>query len=239
MNRADAAHVPQKTATRLSGTSCRIARTSRWRFGSGYTARRGTWRGGLGVTRHLEMMLPTVLTANADRHILPPTGLFGGGTGAVNRFSIIRDGENRTFKQWFDIPSPSKFSNMATRAGDILTVTQGGGGGYGDPLLRDPALVAADVLDGYVSLEHARTDYGVILDPETRQVDASATEREREERQPQNGSATTPQHGRNETQMRPKVREVWVLEVHRATVGSGRSPLPAHWRKPLTSRHRC
>jgi N-methylhydantoinase B/oxoprolinase/acetone carboxylase alpha subunit len=145
----------------------------------------GKWRGGLGTTRHLELTLPTLITANADRHVMPPTGLFGGGAGAVNRFSIIRDGQDRTFKEWFGIPSSSKFSNMPTRVGDILAVTQGGGGGYGNPLERDPALVVADVLDGYVSFEHAQTDYGVILDLATKKVDDLATERERAARKHQ------------------------------------------------------
>jgi N-methylhydantoinase B/oxoprolinase/acetone carboxylase alpha subunit len=145
----------------------------------------GTWRGGLGTTRHLELTLPATLTANADRHVLPPTGLFGGGTGSVNRFSIIRDGRDKTFKEWFNIPSSSKFSNMPTRVGDVLAVTQGGGGGYGDPLKRDPDLVAADVIDGYVSVQRARTDYGVIVDLDARRVDVAATVREREERKRQ------------------------------------------------------
>jgi N-methylhydantoinase B len=129
-------------------------------------------------------MLPTTLTANADRHVLPPTGLFGGGTGAVNRFSIIRDSRDKTFKEWFKIPSPSKFSNIRTRVGDVLAVTQGGGGGYGDPLERDPHRVAADVIDGYVSQRRARVDYGVILDS-ARKVNAAATARERAKRKRQ------------------------------------------------------
>jgi N-methylhydantoinase B/oxoprolinase/acetone carboxylase alpha subunit len=145
----------------------------------------GKWRGGLGTTRHLELTEPTLITANADRHVLPPPGLFGGGPGAVNRFSIIRNGQDQTFKEWFGIPSTSKFSNMSTCVDDVLAVTQGGGGGYGDPLERDSALVAADVLDGYVSLERARSDYGVIIDPVTRKVDASTTERERAARKHQ------------------------------------------------------
>jgi N-methylhydantoinase B/oxoprolinase/acetone carboxylase alpha subunit len=142
----------------------------------------GTWRGGLGTTRHLELTLPTVLTAIADRHVLPPTGSFGGGPGLHNRFSIIREGRDRTIKDWFNIPSPSKFANLPTRVGDVLTVTQGGGGGYGDPLKRDPLLVSADVLNGYVSAERARADYGVVFESNTLRVDAAATERERRAR---------------------------------------------------------
>ena len=130
----------------------------------------------------MELTLPTALTANADRHVLPPSGLFGGGSGSVNRFSIIRDGQDRTFKEWFGIPSPSKFSNMQAQVGDVLAVTQGGGGGYGDPLERDPDLVAADVIDGYVSPERALTDYGVVMDLAGRKADLAATARERDSR---------------------------------------------------------
>jgi N-methylhydantoinase B len=142
----------------------------------------GKWRGGLGVTRHLEMLRPTVLTANADRHVLPPPGFFGGRDGTVNRFSILRGSQDRTFKEWFGTPSTSKFSNMQAQVGDVLAVTQGGGGGYGDPLERAPERVASDVRDGYVSYELARRDYGVVIDPSIGQVDALATERERGER---------------------------------------------------------
>ena len=139
----------------------------------------GAWRGGLGTTRHLELTLPTQITANADRHVTPPPGLFGGGSGAVNRFGVIRDRKDQTFKEWFGIPSSSKFSNMPLRAGDVLVVEQGGGGGYGDPLTRDPALVAADVRDEYVSLLHALRDYGVVFNDDGRTIDVLGTERER------------------------------------------------------------
>jgi N-methylhydantoinase B len=153
----------------------------------------GKWRGGLGVTRHLELLLPTVLTANADRHVLPPPGLFGGCEGMVNRFSIIRDGQDRTFKEWFGTPSRSKFSNVQAAVGDVLAVTQGGGGGYGDPLERDPALVARDLRDEYVSPERARTDYGVAVDPVKFEVDPLVTNQVRLElratRRPQGASS--------------------------------------------------
>ncbi|MFC7649751.1 hypothetical protein ACFQX6_62445 [Streptosporangium lutulentum] len=49
------------------------------------------------------------------------------------------------------------------RAGEVVRVRTTGGGGWGSPLDRDPALVAADVRDGKVSAEGARDDYGVIL----------------------------------------------------------------------------
>jgi N-methylhydantoinase B len=55
----------------------------------------------------------------------------------------------------------------------------GGGGGYGDPFTRDPARVAADVRNGFVSVESALRDYGVVVDPDTHEVDEAATGRHR------------------------------------------------------------
>jgi N-methylhydantoinase B len=49
------------------------------------------------------------------------------------------------------------------------------GGGYGDPLDRDPELVLGDFVDGYVSLSGAREDYGVVINPETHTIDTNAT----------------------------------------------------------------
>ena len=57
----------------------------------------------------------------------------------------------------------------------------GGGGGYGPPLERDPEAVLNDVLDGYVSLEAARRDYGVVLEGGGTEVDAEATAALRQE----------------------------------------------------------
>ena len=50
-----------------------------------------------------------------------------------------------------------------------------GGGGYGDPLERDPELIENDVADGYVSMESAGNDYGVVINPETMNVDTDKT----------------------------------------------------------------
>lgn len=63
--------------------------------------------------------------------------------------------------------------------GDILVNATGGGGGWGDPFERDPAAVATDVRNGFVSLERAATDYGVVIDPTTGAVDEVATEAQR------------------------------------------------------------
>ena len=52
-------------------------------------------------------------------------------------------------------------------SGSVVELRTGGGGGFGNPLERDPGRVQNDVRDGYVSLEAAERDYGVVLDPET------------------------------------------------------------------------
>jgi N-methylhydantoinase B len=56
-----------------------------------------------------------------------------------------------------------------------------GGGGFNSPLLRDPRRVLEDVRQGYVSIERAAADYGVIIDPDTETVDETATRNRRQE----------------------------------------------------------
>ncbi len=67
-----------------------------------------------------------------------------------------------------------RFAHIALEPGDRVRVVTGAGGGYGDPLEREPALVLADVLDGYVTAEQARSVYGVAID-ETWAVDEEET----------------------------------------------------------------
>ncbi|HID61527.1 MAG TPA: hypothetical protein EYP49_02095 [Anaerolineae bacterium] len=60
-------------------------------------------------------------------------------------------------------------------AGDVVSLRLPGAGGYGDPLERDPDLLLADVRDGKVTLESARRDYKVVIDPQTLTIDEAAT----------------------------------------------------------------
>jgi N-methylhydantoinase B len=68
------------------------------------------------------------------------------------------------------------------RNGDIIQFHSAGGGGYGDPLEREPDAVVADVFNGYVSIDRALEDYGVAIDPVTMKADLKETERIRAER---------------------------------------------------------
>ena len=65
--------------------------------------------------------------------------------------------------------------------GDLVSIRVSGSGGYGDPLTRDPALVASDVALDYVTTERAREAYGVVVD-ETGRVDPAATASLRKEK---------------------------------------------------------
>jgi N-methylhydantoinase B len=67
------------------------------------------------------------------------------------------------------------------RPGDRITIDAAGGGGYGNPLDRDPEMVERDVIEGYVSIENARGDYGVVVRPETMKIDGEATRKLRDE----------------------------------------------------------
>jgi N-methylhydantoinase B len=59
--------------------------------------------------------------------------------------------------------------------GDVVSFQQSGAGGYGPPWERDPRAVLQDVIEDYVSIEGARRDYGVVIDPATLTVDEAAT----------------------------------------------------------------
>ena len=65
---------------------------------------------------------------------------------------------------------------MPLEFGDTVTCLMAAGGGYGDPLLRDPMAVSQDVRYGYVSVQGARNDYGVVIDPDNLNVDFTRTE---------------------------------------------------------------
>ena len=79
----------------------------------------------------------------------------------------------------------AKVSVLSLKPGDAFVIHSGGGGGFGSPLERLVAEVREDVRLGYVSLRAARDYYGVVLDPETLEVDEEATARRRAWLQPE------------------------------------------------------
>jgi N-methylhydantoinase B len=129
----------------------------------------GRWRGGLGLTRAVRILAAdTRLSVLAEKAVLPPFGVCGGGAGATNRFWLQRDGQAIA-----PSPLPGKVSAFPIERDDVLMMESSGGGGFGDPLERDPARVVADLAEGYITPAAAEAVYGVVLRRGT--VDAAAT----------------------------------------------------------------
>lgn len=106
-----------------------------------------------------------------------PWGLNGGKQPKVGNYSIIYHGTGKEMVH--------SRTGEHLDAGDMCSNLTNGGGGFGDPLERDPKLVREDVIDGYVSIKGARENYGVVIDPQTLNVDFEATKRLRKEESPQ------------------------------------------------------
>jgi N-methylhydantoinase B len=134
----------------------------------------GTFRGGLGLRRDLRLLGGGgALSVLTDKCRMPPVGVHGGANGAANNFVVVRDGAVVE-----PSPIPGKVSAFPLRRGDIVRYETAGGGGYGDPLLRDPDRVAGDVRLGYLTPHMADIRYGVVLGPDGA-VDGAATARRR------------------------------------------------------------
>jgi N-methylhydantoinase B len=128
----------------------------------------GTYRGGLGYAATCRGLGgPVTLSHRRDRHVFRPWGLQGGLPAPACRTVVVRrDGRTEEL--------PSKILTHLDE-GDVLHFYTTGGGGYGDPMNRDPEKVLADVLDRRVSKEAARRDYGVVIDAVACRVDREAT----------------------------------------------------------------
>lgn len=129
----------------------------------------GEHRGGFGLVRDLELTADCVISTCLDRAVVPPFGLLGGDDGACNAMYVKRAGED-TFA-----PLPSRESNMSLTAGDVVRIETAIGGGFGDPLDRDPQLVAEDVREEHLPGPGAALEvYGVVLEDDGT-VDTAAT----------------------------------------------------------------
>ncbi|GAA3466937.1 hydantoinase B/oxoprolinase family protein [Nonomuraea roseola] len=127
----------------------------------------GLFRGGLGYDKHIRMLGDASYMSIADRSILSCWGVNGGRAGRP--FTVSVAGQEME----------GLVDDHPVRAGEVIRIRTTGGGGWGSPYERDPERVAADVRDGKVSVEGARTDYGVVFEegagPEGFRVDVPAT----------------------------------------------------------------
>jgi N-methylhydantoinase B len=153
-------------------------RMERYEFDTSYPAGAGRHRGGLGVIKEYRILNPSggYVTATFGRHHRPPWGVAGGGDGSPNRIEIVPNGQ--------DAPSiqTGTLARQPLKCGDLVRFITATGGGWGDPLARDPQQVADDVKNGYISIETALRSYGVVIDSASLAVDVAATARVRQER---------------------------------------------------------
>jgi N-methylhydantoinase B len=116
----------------------------------------GEFRGGLGIRRDYLNLAQARFSIRSMRHIIPPQGCAGGGNG---RPGDIRINPGTAQEKRL----PARYADYPLRVGDRFRLDTPGGGGFGDPLLRAPERVLADVDEGAVSRESAERDYGVVL----------------------------------------------------------------------------
>ena len=133
----------------------------------------GRHRGGNGVEKVYRLLEHGEISIHDDRNRSQPWGILGGKPGAVSEKWLIRADGGRT-------PLESKVDNVKVAPGDRIVFRTAGGGGWGDPLERDPARVRADVRRKLMSAPTAEREYGVVLTRDTLELDAAATEGKRE-----------------------------------------------------------
>jgi len=131
----------------------------------------GKYRGGCGSVIRFRVLTdkPFTLANTGDRFEYAAGGLFGG-----------REGSKSIFILNPERPDERSLDPRATHIlepGSSIEYTLPGGGGYENPFERDPMAVLEDVMNGIVSIERAKTDYGVVIDPSTLSVNIDETEK--------------------------------------------------------------
>ncbi|MGH2968011.1 MAG: hydantoinase B/oxoprolinase family protein [Solirubrobacteraceae bacterium] len=162
-----------------------------WRRVAPDTGGAGAYRGGHGVSTCLAILHCERMAGGAytNTTYVPPRGTAGGYPGSAGKAVILRETNILELLERGEYPTeealngreeggPALTASLIFNRGDVYTVVHGGGGGVGDPLLRNVELVAKDLADGYVSAEAGRDIYGVVLTSDGA-VDAEATSAQR------------------------------------------------------------
>jgi N-methylhydantoinase B len=128
----------------------------------------GKFRGGAPFIRTYRIKTPeALLQIRADRHTTRPYGLYGGRAGKPGFVALVRQGDK--------LELGSKVI-VGVKQNDEFSYILPGGGGWGDPLDRDPTSVLRDVKNEFISPEAARQDYGLVFDEKTLIGDVAATQ---------------------------------------------------------------
>ena len=135
----------------------------------------GKFRGGLGVRKDYHALRDLYVGSHSNRHKIPAPGMLGGKSAIGTSYVIDLDSKDAKVL-------PRNSSQVPIASGHCVTITTGGGGGYGDPFDRDSELVLQDVINGFVSVAAAERDYGVMVNLRSRHIDVDATQRLRSEK---------------------------------------------------------
>jgi N-methylhydantoinase B len=111
----------------------------------------GRWRGGLAMRREYQLLENAAVTRRFNKTRFPPKGVAGGQAGTRARF-VVRVGTEKEY----ETPASARVEMLS---GERFLLQSAGGGGYGDPRERDPAAVAADIAEGYVTEKAAGRDH--------------------------------------------------------------------------------
>jgi N-methylhydantoinase B len=132
----------------------------------------GQYRGGLGLEKLSTYLGECRSNVHFERTGCPPWGILGGKDGAPPVVTVEYSGRPPE--------RPPYKTVVSLKPGDRMRFMSAGGGGYGDPLLREAASVSRDVRLGFVSQTAALADYGVVLDEQGRLLeDETRQERKR------------------------------------------------------------
>jgi N-methylhydantoinase B len=150
---------------------------------SAYTLRNGSggagkFRGGLGeILEFTPIDNICTMSIFAERVQVPPFGVFHGASASPARYIIKYADGTRNYVEY-------KTSRIRLKEGDWFTILSPGGGGYGNPMEREPRLVIEDFLDDKISMDDAREKYGVVIDPDSATINLDETEKLRKHRKP-------------------------------------------------------
>lgn len=130
----------------------------------------GRRRGGLAFKREYRLLAENaVCTLRSDRRVHAPYGIVGGEAGGGSMNMLNPDSPRERVLPTMPMEA------IELRKGDVFRHISAGGGGFGLAMQREPERVADDVREGKVSLTAARDRYGVVIDPETLDIDIAAT----------------------------------------------------------------
>jgi N-methylhydantoinase B len=150
----------------------------------------GKFRGGLSLRTGFTPTITNVVVGHTTNRTKDgPPGIFGGRSGRPGR--SIRDFErsdSEVIAGWLENGDWKicMFDNVQIKKGEDITLELQGGGGWGPPYDRNPERVLEDVLDGYVSINEARANYGVVIDSRTLEINWTETHKTRTKKFPSN-----------------------------------------------------